>query len=132
VFSTTAIGKRLELGLGVYNLFNRTYADPGSEEHVQSSIPQDGRTLRVQLSANLRVLYRVEIENLHEADSGGFHGLTSLYTFFASRTMWGLSPFDLTHDDGGTVTVRLVDPFWGFTETLRGRWTGTLTFLKVL
>ena len=49
--STTAIGKRLELGLGVYNLFNRTYADPGAEEHVQSSIPQDGRTLRVQLSA---------------------------------------------------------------------------------
>jgi outer membrane receptor for ferrienterochelin and colicins len=37
-------GRRVEFTLGVYNLFDRTYSDPGGEEHVQQSIEQDGRT----------------------------------------------------------------------------------------
>jgi iron complex outermembrane receptor protein len=38
-----------ELSLGVYNLFDRRYADPGSTEHLQAVIPQDGRTLRARI-----------------------------------------------------------------------------------
>lgn len=37
----------LELQLAVRNLFDRRYADPGSAEHVQDAIAQDGRTVRV-------------------------------------------------------------------------------------
>jgi outer membrane receptor protein involved in Fe transport len=44
---------RLFHGLGatatVYNLFDRRYADPGSEEHVQDAIPQARRSFRIQL-----------------------------------------------------------------------------------
>jgi outer membrane receptor protein involved in Fe transport len=36
-------------GLGVYNLFDRAYGDPGSEEHLQAAIPQDGRSFRLTL-----------------------------------------------------------------------------------
>ena len=36
------------LSLGVYNVFDRRYGDPGSEEHLQDAILQDGRTFRVR------------------------------------------------------------------------------------
>jgi iron complex outermembrane receptor protein len=52
VFDTTArraIGKGLTLTAAARNLFDQRYADPGSEEHRQISIPQDGRTWRVGL-----------------------------------------------------------------------------------
>ncbi|MGZ8288558.1 MAG: TonB-dependent receptor plug domain-containing protein [Telluria sp.] len=39
-----------DLSVGVYNLFDRDYADPGSAEHLQAAIAQDGRTLRVTLA----------------------------------------------------------------------------------
>jgi iron complex outermembrane receptor protein len=51
VTATTAINKRLDLELGVYNVTNTRYADPGAEEHVQRSIAQDGRTARVRVIA---------------------------------------------------------------------------------
>jgi hypothetical protein len=34
----------------VYNLFNQTYGDPGSEEHRQQTIRQNGRTFWVKLT----------------------------------------------------------------------------------
>jgi iron complex outermembrane receptor protein len=37
--------RRLAFSVGVYNLFDASLADPGAEEHVQQSIPQDGRTV---------------------------------------------------------------------------------------
>ena len=37
----------------VRNLFDRTYQDPGSEEHPQDAIRQDGRTFRVGLEWRL-------------------------------------------------------------------------------
>jgi iron complex outermembrane receptor protein len=40
----------IDLSAGVYNLFDTRYADPGSEEHVQDALAQDGRSLRVKLS----------------------------------------------------------------------------------
>ena len=39
-----------EVSLGVYNLFDRAYADPAAPEHRQRSIPQDGRSVRVRLA----------------------------------------------------------------------------------
>ena len=41
--------RRLELTVGVYNLSDTYYADPGGEEHVQQSISQDGRTSLARL-----------------------------------------------------------------------------------
>ncbi|MBI5710912.1 MAG: TonB-dependent receptor [Candidatus Eisenbacteria bacterium] len=40
---------QLEASLGVYNVFDTRYADPGGEEHVQDLIPQDGRSWRARL-----------------------------------------------------------------------------------
>jgi outer membrane receptor for ferrienterochelin and colicins len=43
------LGRSLEMFFGARNLFNQQYADPASEEHLQNSIEQNGRTLRVGL-----------------------------------------------------------------------------------
>ena len=51
VTSTTALSKALDLQFGLYNALNQRYADPGSEEHLQRAIGQDGRTLRIRLLA---------------------------------------------------------------------------------
>ena len=40
----------LELSASVYNLFDKRYADPGGQEHVQDLIPQDGRSYRLKLN----------------------------------------------------------------------------------
>ena len=45
VFSRSA---RFEWGLSIFNLFDRRYGDPGGDEHTQTAIPQDGRTVRVR------------------------------------------------------------------------------------
>lgn len=39
----------LTVGLNVYNLFDKDYGYPGSEEHLQDIIEQDGRTFRLRL-----------------------------------------------------------------------------------
>jgi outer membrane receptor for ferrienterochelin and colicins len=39
---------RLSVSIG--NLFNKSYEDPGAEEHFGATIPQHGRTLRAQLA----------------------------------------------------------------------------------
>lgn len=41
----------LDASASVYNLFGRTYADPGGGEHIQDTIPQDGRSFRVKVTA---------------------------------------------------------------------------------
>jgi iron complex outermembrane receptor protein len=40
----------LGVGVTIYNLFDTKYADPGSVEHTQQALPQDGRTAAVRLS----------------------------------------------------------------------------------
>ena len=92
----------------------------------------DGTQWVFQLSANLIQEYEVQVDALAEADSGGFSGFTTLQTFFTTHVTWMLTPFDLTHDDGGTVTVRLVSPQWTFTEGKLGRWSGSFTVRKVV
>jgi outer membrane receptor protein involved in Fe transport len=42
------IWRRLDLSVGVRNLLGAKWADPGSEEHVQAVLPQDGRTITVR------------------------------------------------------------------------------------
>ena len=43
------LGHGLDVVATVRNLFDQRYADPASDEHLQDSIPQDGRTFRVGL-----------------------------------------------------------------------------------
>lgn len=40
----------LELSGSAYNLFDERYEDPGSAEHIQNGIEQDGRSFRLKLS----------------------------------------------------------------------------------
>lgn len=40
----------LDLSFSIYNVFDKGYADPASEEHVQNSIEQDGRSFRLKLT----------------------------------------------------------------------------------
>ncbi len=53
---TTALARNLEASAGVYNVFDRAYGDPPSEEHLDSlgrylnEIPQEGRSFRLKLT----------------------------------------------------------------------------------
>ena len=42
--------KNLDVSASVYNLFDEEYGDPGSYEHYQDEIEQDGRTYRIKLT----------------------------------------------------------------------------------
>jgi iron complex outermembrane receptor protein len=46
------IVKGLSVSLDIHNLFDERYAHPGSEEHIQGRIEQNGRTLRFRLMVN--------------------------------------------------------------------------------
>lgn len=48
--SSPKLVKGLGFSVGAYNLFNHKYADPGSEEHVQNAIEQNGRNLRLKFT----------------------------------------------------------------------------------
>lgn len=48
-FTASRLARGLELSFGIYNLFDRRYADPGGTEHLQDSIAQDGRSVRLKL-----------------------------------------------------------------------------------
>jgi outer membrane receptor protein involved in Fe transport len=47
--SHNALASDLEMSLSVYNLFDVNYSHPGTFDHVQTEIPQDGRNLGVNL-----------------------------------------------------------------------------------
>ncbi len=49
-FSAAKLTERLNLSAGLYNLFDKRYADSGGLEHVQASIPQNGRGFRIKLT----------------------------------------------------------------------------------
>jgi len=44
------IAKGLEISASVYNLFDTTYFDPGSEHHLQDMLQQDGRNYRLKIT----------------------------------------------------------------------------------
>jgi outer membrane receptor protein involved in Fe transport len=37
------------VALGILNLLDQDYGDPGGSEHLQAAIPQDGRNYRLQV-----------------------------------------------------------------------------------
>ena len=47
---TKKLHKDLDLSANLYNLFNKQYAESGGLEHLQTSIPQDGRSFRIKLT----------------------------------------------------------------------------------
>ncbi len=49
--SSVRLAHGMEVSASVYNLFDRSYADPGSVEHAQDAIRQDGRSFRIKLCA---------------------------------------------------------------------------------
>jgi outer membrane receptor for ferrienterochelin and colicins len=56
VFNLTLVGRQLgkhaTLSASIYNLFDEKYFDPGSQEHLQNAIQQDGRSFRFKLTWN--------------------------------------------------------------------------------
>lgn len=44
------ITEKIDFSGGLYNLLNKQYADSGSVEHAEASIPQDGRSFRIKLT----------------------------------------------------------------------------------
>ncbi|MGC4081132.1 MAG: TonB-dependent receptor [Vicinamibacterales bacterium] len=48
--SRRAARRGLGIGVTIYNVFNASYGDPGSVEHRQDVLPQDGRTALARLS----------------------------------------------------------------------------------
>ena len=50
--------KDFDLSAGLYNVFDKRYADSGDLEHEQTSIPQDGRNFRVKLVFRPRLTAR--------------------------------------------------------------------------
>jgi len=51
--SSGALAKGLELSLGIHNLFDKRYAQPGADFNWQNALEQDGRSVRVKLSYKL-------------------------------------------------------------------------------
>jgi len=47
---TKKLGKDFDFSASFYNLFNKQYAESGGLEHLETSIPQDGRSFRVKLT----------------------------------------------------------------------------------
>lgn len=47
------IASRVDISASIYNLLNSAIYDPGSQQHVQDLLRQDGRTFRVQLTFQL-------------------------------------------------------------------------------
>ena len=48
--SARKLKENFDISAGLYNVFDKRYADSGGLEHVQASIPQDGRSFRVKLN----------------------------------------------------------------------------------
>jgi iron complex outermembrane receptor protein len=44
------LSHHLDLSASMYNLFNRTYFDPGAGEHRQDALQQDGRNFRIKMT----------------------------------------------------------------------------------
>ena len=44
------LAPNLEVSASIYNLFDTKYGYPGSADHLQETITQDGRSFRVKLT----------------------------------------------------------------------------------
>jgi hypothetical protein len=93
---------------------------------------ESGELWVFELSSTRRQALEVQVTDLHEADSGGLSGYTSLKAFIQTTLNYSASTLDLTHTDGDLWTVRYLSGLQTFREGLYQRWTGQLTFLKVV
>ena len=50
LLNSTRLAKRLDASIGIYNLFDKRYAQPGAGINWQNAFEQDGRSVRVKLS----------------------------------------------------------------------------------
>ena len=89
-----------------------------------------GKQWAFQLSGNRLQMFRMMIELLHEADSGGMSGLTTLRNFIENVVNYGMQPFDFIHDDSEITPVRIVPDSVRFEETMKAWWTGELLMQK--
>lgn len=49
-FFTRKLTKDFDISSSLYNLFDKQYAESGGLEHIQTAIPQDGRSFRIKLT----------------------------------------------------------------------------------
>jgi len=70
VLNVTLFARRFkedfDVSAGLYNLFDKRYADSGGLEHVETSIPQDGRSFRVKLNYRPRWRSKEKGKNFSE------------------------------------------------------------------
>jgi hypothetical protein len=95
----------------------------------------DGTQYVFTVSSNLAIRYEMIFTDYPDANwtqGTAFTGLSSLHTFFQSHTSWAGNTFQLGHDDGYLVTVRLATLNWHFVETTKNRWSGTLYLMNSL
>ena len=52
ILSTASLHHGLDLSLGLYNLFDKRYSEPGAENNWQNSFQQDGRSIRIKFTQN--------------------------------------------------------------------------------
>jgi iron complex outermembrane receptor protein len=50
ILSTASLYRGLDVSLGLYNLFDKRYAEPGAENNWQNSFEQDGRSIRIKFT----------------------------------------------------------------------------------
>ena len=50
ILSTASLHRGLNVSLGLYNLFDKRYAEPGALNNWQNSFEQDGRSIRIQFT----------------------------------------------------------------------------------
>jgi iron complex outermembrane receptor protein len=50
ILSTASLHPGLDVSLGLYNLFDKRYAEPGAENDWQNSFEQDGRSFRIKFT----------------------------------------------------------------------------------
>ncbi len=49
-FLSRRLAKGLDLSASVYNVFDKKYGDPGGPQHLQDTIEQDGRNVRLKVT----------------------------------------------------------------------------------
>ena len=57
-FFSRKLTENFDISGGLYNVFDKQYAESGGLEHVQSAIPQDGRSFRIKLTYRPHVIAR--------------------------------------------------------------------------
>ena len=101
----------------------------------QIEIAVSGREWVRELSTNIEEIWELDIIQLAEADDVtyvGDDGWTTLRSFIETTLDYHANTFDLTDDDGVTLSCRYLRGLQQITEVRKGRYAGTLVFRKTL